>query len=78
MSDDDMAELLHSHDRLKCLNSLENHIATASWLARAMWLAASTESHLGEIDREGLRALAGVVADHASAANYLMQRGERK
>ena len=77
MTDDDMAELLHSHDRLKCLNSLENHIATASWLARAMWLAASAESQL-EIDREGLRILAGAVADHASAANYLFQNGERQ
>ncbi|MGB5083523.1 MAG: hypothetical protein WBO09_02725 [Methylocystis silviterrae] len=77
MADDDMTELLHSPGRLKCLNSLEYHIATASWLARAMWLAASTESQL-EIDREGLRALAGVLADHASAANYLFSKGEGK
>ena len=79
MADDDMTELLHWPDRAERLDTLEQHIGIAARLARAMWLATySTFGLEDERSVEGLRELAGAVSDHASAANYLFQNGERQ
>jgi hypothetical protein len=66
------AKMLHRPDRADHIDSLEEHLNIAARLSRAMWeLAASPDlSTEDDRSREALQELAGMVADHASAARY--------
>jgi hypothetical protein len=67
---DHFAKYLHSPMRADHLESLEEHLNSAASLSRALWIALSNEDcdGLEERSRVALLELAGVVADHASAA----------
>ncbi len=66
------AKMLHHPGRADHMDSLEEHLNIAARLARALWeLAASPDlSTEDDRSREALQELAGMVADHASAARY--------
>jgi hypothetical protein len=75
-----VCDMLHWPDREKCFEDLEVHIAKAARLSRALWEAlGNDESIIDERTREALQALAGEVADQASAVEalyYLERRGK--
>jgi hypothetical protein len=74
--DEDRAvELLHWPERKDCLLTLDEHLASASSLARALWLATDGVDIKDPRDTAALRALASEVADHTRAAEYLFNRG---
>jgi hypothetical protein len=62
---------LHHPARARSMESLEEHLATAANLARALWNAIDgLDSGTDERDKLALYELAGAVSDHASAARY--------
>lgn len=77
--------LLHNPARAKNLSSLEEHVQTASALARAAYLLMDqlfdvVPEVVDSRDRYALRAVIDAAADHASAAEVLLAvdpRGER-
>lgn len=76
-ADDFAAKLLHYPARVHELSSAEAHAGTAARLARALWLLVHSEylDTDDERDVDALREIAGVIADHASAAVYVIGKG---
>jgi hypothetical protein len=71
--DEKLAQSLHLPGRIDHLEDLEEHLLKASRLARALWIALSSEDISSEDVRSrfALMELASEVADHASAAEYV-------
>ena len=68
----DPSAKLHRPARKDQLDSFENHIHDTARLSRALWAALGNEDSLvDERTQHALLALASVVADHASAVEYL-------
>jgi hypothetical protein len=66
---DEPADILHIPSRANHLEGLEEHLRSASCLARALWIACnSTDAFHDQRDRQALAELANALADHASAA----------
>lgn len=70
--------LLHLPGRAQNLLSLEDHICTAARLSHALWMALGNDG-LDFADREilAVKELAGIIADHASAAEYILTYTEQ-
>jgi hypothetical protein len=71
----DSRKLLHWPAREDCLHDLEHHLGMAARLSRALWMALSNEDNNLDDKRDhyALMELASVIADHASAAEFLFQ-----
>ncbi|HEY8162070.1 MAG TPA: hypothetical protein VIF34_07370 [Methylocystis sp.] len=78
-AEDRAAELLHWPGRKHCLLTLEEHLDHSSALARALWLATDADVDFKDPrDVAAIRNLASLVADHTSAAEYVLAtRGRR-
>ncbi|MGD9542228.1 hypothetical protein [Methylocystis sp.] len=62
---------LHWPGRADCLEDIEQHLNTASRLARALWIALTVGDFAGdERDVDALCELASAVSDHTSAARF--------
>jgi hypothetical protein len=72
------AEYLHWPGRRRQLLTLDEHLASASSLARALWLATDDVDLADPRNAAALRALASEVADHTSAAEYVLATRERR
>ncbi|MBB4201140.1 hypothetical protein CCR94_10625 [Rhodoblastus sphagnicola] len=76
------AEWLQRPDRLKYLETTEEHLTIAHNLARALWLLLDGEAYADEDPRDvqALAELASAVADHAGAARvaYYMEKDKRR
>jgi hypothetical protein len=72
-------DLLHVPGRKDNLDDIHNHLNTAARLARVLWNELSNpELDLSdERDREAMVELASIVADHASAAEAVLNMGCR-
>ncbi|MGD9541086.1 hypothetical protein [Methylocystis sp.] len=73
-----LSKELHWPARADHLEDVEDHLGVAARLSRALWLALAGDISEDERDIDALRELAGVVADHASAARYAFYKKEEK
>jgi hypothetical protein len=72
-AEDRCTALLHWPGRKDHLLSLEEHLDQAASMARMLWLSLEADVDLKDPrDAAALRSLASLVADHASAAEYLL------
>jgi hypothetical protein len=80
MRDVDDKTMMHSPDRADNLRSLEEHLNSAAYLTRALWLVMSSNdlSVEDKRDKDAHQELASVAADHASAARYAWYREDEK
>lgn len=64
------------HDPSRTVDGMEEHLIKARCLSRALWeLLRLEESIEGGREHDALRELAGEVAHHASAAEFLFHTG---
>jgi hypothetical protein len=68
----DGSELLHFPARAHNLSDVDDHLDKAARLSRALWNALSNPDidTSDRRDREALAALATIIADHTSAAEF--------
>lgn len=72
----DYRKCLHWPDRANCLQDIETHLYSSARLARALWeMANNPEFCEDERSRCALVELSHCVADHSSAALYLLYSG---
>jgi hypothetical protein len=78
-TEDHSFDLLHVPGRKDNLEDVYNHLNTAARLSRILWNELSNpELDLSdERDREAMVELASIVADHASAAEAVLNKGCR-
>lgn len=65
---------LHWPGRVDCLEPLEEHVRRAARLSRALWNAIEPAGFKDERDRWALHELTADIADHASAAYFVLCR----
>lgn len=80
MRDVDDKTMMHLPDRADDLRSVEEHLNSAAYLTRALWLVMSSPDFSAgdKRDKDALQELASVAADHASAARYAWYLEDRK